>query len=263
MDGHRLKTSDGIELLARHWPATAPVRGAAVVAHGFSASKDAPGVVAVAKRLAAMGLDVIGYDARGHGDSEGICTLGDHERHDVAAAVDAARRRAPNVVLVGASMGAIAVLRHAANAQDVTGIVSVSSPARWRIPRTPRAIAAAGLTQTALGRWIAARRLGVRLATEWTRPEPPVSLVRRITVPLAIVHGAADRFIRVNEARELARAAGARSKLLVVPGMGHAYDRYAVPAIAEAVEWVLSLNGPTTISRHHAASTDGDAAVRS
>ena len=237
----QLRTSDGVALLARLWPATAvPVRGAAVLVHGFSAGKDEPSVVAVADRLAALGFDVVCYDGRGHGGSGGRCTLGDRERHDVAAAVEAARTRSSRVVLVGASMGAIAVLRHAAADPAVSGVVTVSSPARWRLPRTARSLLAAGLTQTRPGRWLAARHLDVRLAKGWSRPEPPVALAAQLSVPLAVVHGAQDRFIPLAEGRVLAQAAGGPCRLVVVPGMGHAFEPVALGAIADALEWVMA-----------------------
>lgn len=237
----QLRTSDGVPLLARLWPATTvPVRGAVVLVHGFSSGKDEPSVVAVADRLAALGFDVIGYDGRGHGGSGGRCTLGDRERHDVAAAVEAARARSSRVVLVGASMGAIAVLRHAATDPAVSGVVTVSSPAQWRLPRTARSLLAAGLTQTRVGRWLAVRHLDVRLAKGWSRPEPPVALAARVSVPLAVVHGAQDRFIPLAEGRVLARAAGGPCRLVVVPGMGHAFEPLALDAIADALEWVMA-----------------------
>ena len=66
-------------------------------------------------------MPCITYDGRGQGDSGGLCTLGDAERHDVAAAVAFAREHADRVVVVGASMGAIAVLRHAAGDADLAG----------------------------------------------------------------------------------------------------------------------------------------------
>ena len=79
----------------------------------------------------ADGFDVVSYDARGHGRSTGESTLGDLEQHDVAAAVALARTRSSDVVLVGASMGAIAALRYAATDPELRGVVAVSCPARW------------------------------------------------------------------------------------------------------------------------------------
>src|ERR1019366_3169054 len=71
-----LWTADGIALETRCWVSDDIVRGAVVIAHGFTACKDNPRVVRLASELYARGFDVIAYDARGHGHSGGSCTLG-------------------------------------------------------------------------------------------------------------------------------------------------------------------------------------------
>jgi len=238
--GLRLVTRDGEVLGGRWWEAARSEGAAVVLVHGFTGSKDEPSVVATAEAISAAGHDVLAYDARGHRGSSGQCTLGDLERLDVAAAVDAARDRADRIVLVGASMGAIAVLRHAADEPHLAGVVSVSSPSRWRLPRTGRTVLATALTRTSVGRRVAARYMDVRLAPRWTNPEAPEALAARITVPLAIVHGTEDRFVLPREAEELALAAGGRCRLHMVPKMGHAFDRVATPAVLSAIEWVLA-----------------------
>lgn len=242
----RLQSSDGVALDARAWAPADNPRATVVLVHGFSAGKDDPKVGATATALVDNGLAVLAVDCRGHGGSEGECTLGDLERHDVEAAVEyaAADAGAP-VVLVGASMGAIAALRYAATAATdrVAGVVTVSSPADWTLPRTPTAILAAGLTRTGLGRRVAARYLRVRVHPRWTNAAPPRALVAMLRVPLSIIHGAADRFIPAAEADVLFAAAGqdgALRQLTIVPGMGHAFDAASVPAIAASVDWVLS-----------------------
>jgi alpha-beta hydrolase superfamily lysophospholipase len=183
---------------------------------------------------------VLTYDGRGQGQSDGLCTLGDAERHDVAAAVAHAREHGERVVVVGASMGAIAVLRHAASDATLAGVVAVSSPASWRVPRNVRSLLAAGLTQTPPGRRLAARYMGVRLASGWARPDPPDRLVPRITVPLAIVHGTHDRFIAPSEAPLLYASANDPRRVDLVAGMGHAFDAPAIPVIGDAVDWALA-----------------------
>jgi uncharacterized protein len=234
-----IRTADGLTLHGRWWrPAWS--RGTAVVlVPGFTGSKDDPKFVAVARSLSDAGHTVLGYDGRGHHRSTGECTLGDLERFDVAAAAALARTGADHVVTVGASMGAIAVLRHAAAERDVAGVVSVSSPALWRLPRTGQAFLAAAITRTNGGRRLARRVMNVRIASEWSDPDPPTMLAARIDVRLAVVHGRRDRFIRMSEATELA-AAAPNGRLVLVPGMGHAFDAAAIPAVAAAVEWVLS-----------------------
>jgi pimeloyl-ACP methyl ester carboxylesterase len=259
--GHMtLVTSDGVELAARSWLLAAGVGGArtiVVLVHGFSAGKDDRNVVALATRLGERGFDVISYDGRGHGDSGGTCTLGDLERLDVAAAVAWARQRSPRTVLVGASMGGVAVLRHAAGrhathsrdtdavdagdgeSDGVAGVVVVSSPAEWRMPLRVRALLTGGLTRTTPGRWVSARRLRVRVHPVWTSPEPPRLLAARLTSPLAIVHGHRDRLIPPRAALDLYGDGGDGRRLILVPGMGHAFDTAGHGAICDAVEWVL------------------------
>ncbi len=236
----RFTTADDVALVGRHLLTAGAPRASVVVVHGFTASSEHPDVVAVAETLHAHDLDVVWYDARGHGRSEGLSTLGDLEYHDVAAAVTWSAGRAERVVLVGASMGAIAALRYAAFRDDIAGVVIVSCPAGWRLPRSARGVLAAGLTRTRVGRALAARYLNVRVAPRWTTPLPPTALVPRLTVPLAIVHGDADRFIAPADARELAALAQSPCRLEVVPGMGHALDPLATPAIIDAVEWALA-----------------------
>jgi pimeloyl-ACP methyl ester carboxylesterase len=144
------------------------------------------------------------------------------------------------VVLVGASMGAIAVLRCAAEHPDLAGVVMLSAPARWVLPRTPKAIAAALLTRTPPGRALAARALRVRVAPRWTDPAPPVDVIRRLRVPVAILHGARDTFIPAGAAEDLYRLAPEPKRLDVVTAAGHAYSEQTLRPIADAVDWAMA-----------------------
>ncbi len=234
-----IHTIDGVVLSTRTWPASVDPVATVVLVHGFSGSKDHPEVVNVAEALSADGYRVLSYDGRGHHSSGGLCTLGDLERHDVAAAVAEARKSADRVVTVGASMGGIAVVRHASEHGDVDGVVAVSTPARWKLPRSVKAVLAAGLTRTGAGRALAKRALGVRVHPEWASPPSPEEAARGIVAPLAIVHGEADRIVPAGEAYTLAAAGTAPSRLDLVPGMGHAYHHLGIPAVLESVAWVL------------------------
>ena len=238
MTRHILTTADSVDLAGRSWRQMEP-SVAVVLVHGFTASADDTNVVALAQALHATGAEVVTYDARGHGSSTGASTLGDLERHDVAAAVQDARTRADSVIVVGASMGAIAALRYAATDHDLAGTVIVSCPADWRLPRNVQGLAAAAMTRTGLGRAAARRFLKVRIASEWQSPEPPVDLAARVRAPLAIVHGDADAFIPVRDAHELRARVTAPCRLRVVSDMGHAFQPLAVTEILEAVGWIL------------------------
>jgi pimeloyl-ACP methyl ester carboxylesterase len=236
-----LHTVDGVALAADCW-ASPGASAAVVVVHGFSGHRHERTVAAATRALRDAGYAVVVYDARGHGRSSGCCTLGDDERHDVAAAVDHARTKADRVVVVGASMGAIAALRFAAGRADVDGVVAVSCPARWRL-RTCRSALAALLTQTPPGRWFLARHAGVRLQRGWTRPEEPLALAPRIGCPLAVLHGLDDRFVPADEASALYAASVHPHRLDLVVGMGHAFDDRATASVVAAVAWCLDAAG--------------------
>jgi len=239
-----LTTEDGLTLAADVRQPADP-RAAVVVVHGFTANRRDPSVVAIAQALADDGYAVVTFDARGHGDSPGACTLGDDERLDVAAAVRAARSLSDAVVVVGASMGAIAALRYAAapTAGPVDGVVTVSCPARWQL-RTMRTVLAAVLTQTPPGRWFLRNRAGVTVAPARRRGASPESLAARVECPLAIVHGLADRFMPALEASRLHERAPGQRRLDLVPAMGHAFSDEATSTIVAAVAWCLLVARP-------------------
>jgi len=239
-----VRTVDGVRLAIRVIPpAAAPNDAAVVIAHGFGATMDDVRVDRVARALSAVGFAVVTYDARGHGASLGETTLGVLEQHDVAAAVEVAREHAARVILVGTSMGGIAVLRHASERhEDVAGVVVVSTPARWRLPRNARGALAALMVQTRLGRSVARSRLRVRIAVGVDRGAEPIELARVIGCPVAVIHGRADRFIAAADAELIHRNLRGPARLVVVDGLEHAFepsDR-VTPAVLDAVEWVLS-----------------------
>lgn len=235
-----LATTDCVDLLIRRWTAEKP-RAVVVLVHGFAASTTDGALERQAEALVAARYHVFSYDSRGHGRSNGHCTLGDLERHDVAAAVSEARRDGLAVVLVGASMGAIAALRYAADPEaQIDGVVAVSAPATWRAPRSAQGILAAGLTQTRVGRAVALRLMAVHVAPGWTDPVPPAVLVEGIRIPIAIVHGTKDRFIPARNGVELYRHCNQPRRLDVVPGMGHGYGVLAAAPVVAATDWTLA-----------------------
>ena len=99
-----------------------------VMAHGLFRSRYE--IVERAVDLWKLGYGVLVYDLRRHGSSTGeFATIGYEERHDVVAAAEFARSRAPNgrIVLFGVSMGAAATLMAAAELGNVAAVVADSS----------------------------------------------------------------------------------------------------------------------------------------
>jgi uncharacterized protein len=254
IEGSRLRTSDGVELATRSWSFDGEPRAIVILVHGLSSTKDHPHVVALAECIRARSLDVLSYDARGHGESGGLCTLGDLERNDVAAAVIHARSSHSRVALVGASMGAVAALAYAATDPELAGVVVVSSPADWRIPFRIRALILFTLARTKLGRFFAERHTHVRIYPEWNPSEPPRSVAKRVvsTVPLAIVHGRNDHLIPFHFSLGVSKAEMPDAHAVIVPGMGHAFDPVGHEPICDALDWTLD----NAASREVTASDD-------
>ena len=236
-----LVTADGIALAGLQWPSVcnSPV-ATVVLVHGLAARKDHPHVEALAERLRDTCFDVLTYDARGHGASAGTYSLGHLEHLDVEAAAAWAGARGMPTILVGASLGGVAVLRYAGDHPELSGVVIVSSPAEWRIPLRLRAVLTVGLVRTRLGRWFARRRMGVRISSAWTAADPPQSLTDRVASPLAVVHGRRDALIPVRWGLELALRADARRYVVLAHDMGHAFDPHGHDAICAAVDWTLA-----------------------
>jgi len=240
-----LLTSDGLCLWGQWWwpchPEDAP--GTVVVAHGFSASREDGAVRSLASALAGAGYNVLTYDARGHGESEGWSAVGTEEHHDVASAVERAARTGRPVVIIGVSMGAVAVVNHLAGRRPlstiVVGAVLVSAPARWRMRLSAVGMLTAALTRTRPGRWLAGRRLRVRVARHWRVGEPLEDAIGRIDVPVAIVHGMRDRLLASAHGRKLHGSALGPCRLDLVARMGHGVDDAGRGAVVNAVSWVL------------------------
>lgn len=106
-----LPTTDGLTLEA-WWIPRPGATDLALLFHGYGASKQS--TLREAQALGRLGFNTLLVDLRGAGGSEGlVTTLGWHEAQDVVAATRFARQRfAPErVLLYGASMGAVAILR--------------------------------------------------------------------------------------------------------------------------------------------------------
>jgi alpha-beta hydrolase superfamily lysophospholipase len=241
-----VRTADGVSIAVTHRVPAVPTGAAVVLAHGFTGSKEQAEVVALADALVADGHHVFAFDLRGHGESGGLSTLGDLERLDVAAVSHEARDHAGSIVLVGASMGAVAVLGYAAARPDIAGVVAVSSPAVWKVPRSLRGLLSVPITRTRWGQAFARRRLGVRMARRWTHPAPPAQLVERVEAPVAFVHGRRDRFVHHSASVQLHAHAAERWRIELVDDMAHAFDAAGIPSIRAAVAWILQAHETLT-----------------
>jgi pimeloyl-ACP methyl ester carboxylesterase len=195
--------ADGLRL--RAWLAPGdPDRTAVVLVHGHGDSLESqtgPG-----EEYHRRGHSVMLVDLRGHGASEGrYSTLGGNERDDARAALAELRERElgrAGFVLVGASMGAVTMLRAAAVEPDVRAVVAEAPYDDYRstvahhaelyyhmpgwFPLVPAAIAVAewraGFRASEVSAVDAARRTRAALLVILDEKDPrmPEPVVRRV-----------------------------------------------------------------------------------
>jgi acylglycerol lipase len=128
-DRHGFVTSvDDTRLFYRHWPASAPWNGRAVVVlHGIG-YHSAPYKV-IADALNPLGTDVYGLDARGHGLSQGRRGFVGTQAQvgaDVEAMIRFVKQQQPaaKIFLLGDSMGADLALNYAKrNSRELSGLI--------------------------------------------------------------------------------------------------------------------------------------------
>jgi alpha-beta hydrolase superfamily lysophospholipase len=226
------RAADGVRIAGAELPARSGREVLSyLVVHGLVANHLAPGFRHFAESLTRYG-SVWTIDLRGHGRSEGVCTLGDREALDVAAATGAIRAATGHpLVAVGFSMGAGAAVRAAALYEKPDAVVSVSGPARWGGWRGPGARRTSKIWRLPGGPLTLRVITGVRIA----RPslegvESPAEVAARVApAPLMVVHGDSDEFFPPEEARDLYEAAREPKLLWMVEDGGHAEGLFTVP----------------------------------
>ena len=219
--------ADGVKLAGLwHTAGPSPAHGRVVLLiHGFaedpSALRDRTGA------LTRHGWDVAALDLRAHGRSGGDrSSFGGREAGDVSAWVDALAASgrlgdgpAPVVALWGRSMGAAVAVRAASADRRVAALVLEAPYAD--LERTLAVVLRR--KRVPMARFLAARivrRAGALAGASLTTPRP-VDLAPGVTVPVLVIHGAADSLVDPAEARTLAGAFAAPAGFVEVPGAGH------------------------------------------
>ena len=161
----------------------------------------------VGQQLAKQGFNVLLFDYRGYGASEGDVGAESDLYADGDAAlaflVNSKDTRAERIVLYGQSLGTTVAVdvaaRHNVGAVVLeSGLSSASSVAETALPWLPRWLHFLGRN-----RFDSARKLA------------------RVKAPVLITHGDPDPVLPTNEARQLFAAANEPKKLLIFTGAGH------------------------------------------
>jgi uncharacterized protein len=197
---------------------------AIVIVHGKDGSRNTNfdgRVFEIVTALYQHGFAVLMIDLRGHGQSgDAHFSFGLNERRDIEGAVDWLKTQgfaAGSVGLLGISLGAAASIGAAADDPDIGALVADSAyPAIY--PVIQRAWSGVSHLPDA---FLPGMRLMHRLIFGYDiASSRPVDEIGKIASPVLLIHGTADTFIPIDEARQL-KASAPTAELWEVPGATH------------------------------------------
>ncbi len=215
-------SQDGLTLRGWFSAAPVPVKGTIVCSHGY-AGDCSPDLI-YAPLFNRAGYNVMLFDYRGHGASEGKFTsLVYYERGDLLCALEYLRSRGiERVGLIGFSMGGAITLATAPLSPMVVG--AVSDCTFGELNRIIRAVAeerGAPRVIAALLGYLVEMAAGVRLHANLFSADPIRHVAEISPRPVLIMHGEADEAIPVSEAFRLYGTAREPKELWTVPGARH------------------------------------------
>jgi len=212
-----------------------------LLVHGSGDNRAHPAerMLGIAKDLVSYGYNVLMFDMRGHGESEGKHTsAGYYERNDLLGAIDYIRQRGVEnkIGVLGFSMGAATSLMAAAESEEIDAVVADSAYADIVSIIDSEFAARSNLPKFFMPIILFMTRNIYDIDFAAIKPE---EAVKEVSAPVLIIHGEQDDMIPVQHAYRLKEASqNPDSKLWVVPEAQHANSYLVRPA--EYREWVIS-----------------------
>jgi fermentation-respiration switch protein FrsA (DUF1100 family) len=217
-----VNTFDGLKLHGWFIAQKQKSKGTIVYLHGVGDCKIDG--IPFARALFDRGFNIFLFDSRAHGDSEGYyCTYGFYEKYDVVTIITSLQSRAGTAVgkigLFGTSMGGAVAVQAAAIDPRIAAVVTEGSF------MTLRSIFVDYQRRIIKLPWHFLRNIALlqsqRMANFKARLVSPLDDIKRVHVPILIVHGQKDSFIKPEYSQKLFEAAQEPKQLLLVEGAEH------------------------------------------
>jgi len=228
------RTFNGFDVVLDGWECKTPDprRGTIFYLHGVADNRGS--AVGIVDAFLPRGFDVVAYDARAHGTSEGDrCTYGYYEKRDLQRVLD--QLRITDAILIGHSLGAAIALQAAAIEPRVRAVAALSTFSDLRTIATEHA---SFYPSWSLGPAFArAEHDGTFVVDDVS----PVRAAAHITVPVLLVHGADDRDTLPAHSQRVFDALTSPKQLVFVEGRAH--NDVMTPAVLTQIrEWIEALH---------------------
>ncbi len=239
-----LTTNDGLVLRGHFFPAysyrgykasnngatAAEAKGSVILLHGYGSNHDT--LLEYANWLVIAGYNVLAYDQRGSGQSDGErVTMGAQEAHDVGAAIEWLLAHSyAKIAIWGFSMGGAAAILAAAEYTDLKAVITdcafaslqeeILSRIRYQGYPSLISIPLSHLTAATLTDHLQAQpgEYDAVNAVNWISPRP-----------LLLIHAGEDEVVDPSDAYALYDAAGEPRELWVTPRSAHTQSYHDFP----------------------------------
>jgi len=204
---------DGVTLKGWQCRTSTTRRGTIVYLHGIADTRTSG--AGIVQRFGTRGFDVVAYDSRAHGESDGdVCTYGFFEKHDLHHVLD---RVGPGpIVLIGTSLGAAVALQEAARDSRVTAVVAAETFSDLRTVATQRA--PFFFTPGAIAR---AFQIAEQQGHFRVDEVSPVIAAAQIKIPVLLIHGSSDSDTPPEHSQRILAALAGPKRLILVSGARH------------------------------------------
>ncbi|WP_425101253.1 alpha/beta fold hydrolase [Tropicibacter sp. S64] len=244
----------GAPLSARLDMPAGPHLATALFAHCFTCGKDIPAARRIAARLAGMGIAVLRFDFTGLGHSGGEfanTNLTSNAADLEAAAAHLAERGMPPTLLVGHSLGGVAVLRAAHRIKSVKAVATIGAPfdpahVTEHFDEHIAAIEQHGQAQVSLG----GRPVTIgRGFLEDVRQAEPGAGLAALKAALLVMHAPRDAVVDISNATKIFTASRHPKSFVTLDDADHLVSdpkdaEYAAEVIAAWASRYLTLTPP-------------------
>ena len=217
------RTADGVQLAAWVVP-HAQARANVIFCHGHGRNRGH--VAGHLQTLHDLGLNVLAFDFRGHGDSEGhTSTFGRREVQDLCAAVAYMNNRYPNqpLLLVGISLGAAVTLQALPHLSDIRGVWSegafahLTSAVNQELLPLPAPLRGPLIECYYAFGWLD--------CGFWAPSVNPIEHLHGVSVPIFFCHGTKDELVPIADGHALHASYAGPKDHWWVEGASHYYVR--------------------------------------